>query len=374
MSIGGTIQATHSTLVVNELIGRTSGMPGESFQLQNSLILPRTEEEYLEVFEPDGEWTGWTEVTTFLDSGPDDRHYMIDGVTGTLRFGPTIREQDGREVAHGRTPARGSALRFTRYRYGGGIRGNVGANTLTVLRSSIPYIREVTNRIPASGGLDPETLDAARLRVPEAVKTRDRAITASDYEFLAREASRRVARARCIQVRMDGTGSSVPPGTVELLIVPLLPPDYPRTVETLQPAPELLEEVREYLDERRLLGTQLVVDGPAYVGVSIEATILVQRHRRADDVRAAVAERIREYLDPLFGGPDGTGWPFGRDLYLSEMQSVVQSVPGVEYAQDVTLYQVDIQTGQSRAAGQSITVADDVLLLSYEHVVTVGQR
>jgi hypothetical protein len=56
------------------------------------------------------------------------------------------------------------------------------------------------------------------------------------------------------------------------------------------------------------------------------------------------------------------------------MQSVVQSVPGVEYAQDVTLYQVDIQTAQSRAAGQSITVADDVLLLSYEHVVTVAQR
>ena len=124
----------------------------------------------------------------------------------------------------------------------------------------------------------------------------------------------------------------------------------------------------------RLLGTQLVVDGPAYVGVSVEASILVQRHRNSDHVRAEVATRVREYLDPLLGGPDGLGWPFGRDLYLSEMQSVVQSVPGVEYAQDVTLYQVDIQTGQSRAAGQKITVADDVLLLSYEHVVTVSNR
>jgi predicted phage baseplate assembly protein len=276
-----------------------------------------------------------------------------------------MREPDGLEHAYGRTPERGSALRFSRYRYGGGVLGNVGANTLTVLKSSIPYVAEVTNRAPAAGGLDPETVDAARFRAPTVIKTRDRAITASDFEFLAKEASRRVARARCIQARTDGTGASVPPGTVELLIVPLVPRDHPRTIEALQPPPELLEDVRQFLDDRRLLGTQLVVDGPAYVGVSVEATILVQRHRNSDEVRAAVADQIREYLDPLVGGPDGNGWPFGRDLYLSEMQSVVQAVPGVEYAQDVTLYQVDIQTGQSRAAGQKITVADDVLLLSY---------
>ena len=371
---GGIVGATHSTLVVNELLDRTTGVPGESFTLRSAPILPRREDEYLEVFEPGGEWVQWTEVESFNGSGPDDRHYVVDSVTGTLSFGPTIRGQDGVEHARGKTPARGSSLRFTRYRNGGGVIGNVGANTLTVLKTSIPYVAHVRNPMPAAGGLDPESLDEARFRAPKEIKTRDRAITAADFEFLAREASRRVARARCIQVRMDGAGSSVPPGTIELLIVPLLPPDFPRTIETLQPEPELLQEVRDYLDERRLLGTQLVVDGPAYVGVSVEATILVQRHRVADDVRAQVAARIREYLDPIFGGPDGQGWPFGRDLYLSEMQSVVQAVPGVEYAQDVTLYQVDIQTGQSRAAGQRITVADDVLLLSFEHVVTVAQR
>ena len=42
--------------------------------------------------------------------------------------------------------------------------------------------------------------------------------------------------------------------------------------------------------------------------------------------------------------------------------------------QDVTLYQVDLQTGQSRAAGQRITIAEDVLLLSFEHTVSVAQR
>lgn len=372
--VGGTAPATHSAIAGSELLGRTTGMPGETFTLLHSPVLERDASEYLEVFEPDTEWVRWTEVADFRNSGPDDLHYMLNSTAGTVQFGPTLRQPDGLEHAYGRTPERGSSLRFTRYRYGGGVEGNVGANSLVVLKSSIPYVAEVTNVLPGRGGLDPESIEAAKFRAPLVIKTRDRAITASDYEYLAGEASRRVARARCIQARTDGSSSSVPPGTVELLIVPLVPKDHPRTIEALQPPPDLLEEVRQFLDDRRLLGTQLVVDGPAYVGVSVEATILVQRHRNSDDVRAAVAQQIRDYLDPLTGGPDGRGWPFGRDLYLSEMQSVVQAVPGVEYAQDVTLYQVDIQTGQSRAAGQKITVADDVLLLSYEHVVTVSLR
>ncbi|MBA4181545.1 MAG: putative baseplate assembly protein [Anaerolinea sp.] len=371
---GGTALATHSRIVTGEILPRASGVPGETVQLQNRPLLPRQADEHLEVQTESGEWEDWQEVESFRDSQFGDKHYVVDGVSGLLEFGPSIRQPNGVEWSFGATPQKEAAMRMKRYRFGGGVEGNVGANTLTVLRSSIPYIARVTNRQPAAGGLDPETLDAAKMRAPAALRSQNRAVSASDYEFLAMEASRRVARARCIQVRTDGSGSSVPPGTVEMLILPLVPDDHPRTLEALQPPPELVEEVRSYLDERRMLGTQLVVDGPAYVGVRVEASIVVQRHHSGEQVRNAVAGRIREYLDPLLGGPNRTGWPFGRDLYLSEMQSVVQAVPGVEYAQDVTLYQVDIQTGQSRAAGQKITLAEDVLLLSYEHSVTVAPR
>lgn len=373
-SVGGTSQATHARVVNGEILPRASGVPGETIALQNKPVLPRLPDEYLEIETELGAWEPWDEVESFRDSQFGDRHYVLDGVSGTMELGPAVRQPNGVEWFFGATPPRNAAMRMTRYRFGGGIEGNVGANTLTVLRSSVPYIDRVANRQPAAGGLDAESLEAAKMRAPATLRSQNRAVSATDYEFLAMEASRRVARARCIQVRTDGSGSSVPPGTVELLILPLVPDDHPRTLEALQPPPELVEEVRAFLDERRMLGTQLVVDGPAYVGVSIEAAIVVQRHHGTEQVRNAVARRIREYLDPLLGGPNGTGWPFGRDLYLSEMQSVVQTVPGVEYAQDVTLYQVDIQTGQSRAAGQKITLAEDVLLLSYEHTVSAVSR
>lgn len=373
-AVGGTAMATHSTVIQGEILARTSGVPGESFTLQHTPILPRRADERLEVQREDGAWETWEEVPNFRNSGPDDRHYTLDGVTGTLSFGPTIRQQNGLEVAHGHTTPKGTALRMVRYRMGGGLAGNVGASTLNVLKSSIPYVATVENREAATGGLDAESLDAAKMRAPMALRSQDRAVTAEDYEFLAGEASRRVARAHCIQSRTDGVSGSVPAGTVELLVVPVIPADMQRTLAALQPSPDLLEEVRGYLDERRLLGTQLVVDGPAYVGVSVETSVLVRRGVSNDSVRQAVAHRIVEYLDPLLGGPTGEGWPFGRDLYLSEMQSVVQAVEGVEYAQDVTLFQVDLQSGQTRAAGQRISLPDDVLLLPLQPVVTIVAR
>lgn len=373
-TLGGEAWATHSTTIISELLERATGLPGQTFQLEYTPVLPRRDDEYLEVQDPDtGEWERWHEVATFADTGPDDRCYTLDGVTGIISLAPTIREPDGTERAHGATPKRGAAVRFTRYRQGGGIEGNVGANTLTVLKSSIPYVARVTNIRPATGGLNAESLEAAKRRVPSMLKSRDRAVTAEDFEFLAGEASPQVARAKCIQTRTDGS-SSVPPGTIELLIVPVLPTERERTPDTLQPSPELLERVREYLDERRLLGTQLVVDGPAYVGVSVEARLYVQPHRDPEQVRQQVADRLTRYFDPLLGGPDGAGWPFGRPVHLSEVQSVILSVPGVEFAQDVTLYQIDTLSGETRAAGQQITIADDVLLLPYEHTITVAGR
>jgi predicted phage baseplate assembly protein len=370
-SIGGTAWATHSTLVRNESLGRSDGTPGQAFHISNTPVLARQEGEAVEIQNDDGDWIPWREVDSFAGSGAADRHYVLDAVSGEVQFGPTIRQPDGAERAYGAVPPKGASIRFGRYRFGGGITGNVGANTLTVLKSSIPYVSRVNNRSQASGGLDQESLESAKMRAPQILRTRSRAVTAEDFEHLAREATQSVARARCIQSRTESSDAP-PPGTVEVLIVPAVTGQV--TPQTLQPPPELIEEVRRYLDERRLLGTNLVVDSPAYVGMAVEANVIVQRHASAERVRAQIAERLSSYVHPLSGGPEGIGWPFGRDLYLSEVLTIIQSVPGVEFVQDATLYQVDLRTGQARAAGQKISLAQDALLLSYDHRITVKPR
>lgn len=365
---GGTAWASHATLIRNEVLGRSDGRPGQAFKLENTPILSRQKGESVEVQSEAGEWVPWMEVESFADSGPEEGHYVVDGVSGEVQFGPVIRQPDGVERAYGLIPSKGRQIRFGRYRGGGGVVGNVGANTLTVLKSSIPYVARVTNREPAAGGLDQESLQAAKQRAPQALRTRSRAVTAEDFEYLAREASQSVARARCIQP--GGNGDGPPPGMVEVLIVPALAYGGEVTPQTLQPAPELIEEVQRYLDERRLLTTNLVVDSPAYVGVAVEATVVIHPNASSERVQDQIAERLSRYVDPLVGGPEAEGWPFGRDLYLSEVFTIMQSVSGVDFVEDATLYQIDLRTTEARPAGQKIGLAQDALLFSYTHRIT----
>ena len=128
----------------------------------------------------------------------DDRHYVLDLAARADRARPAIRTPDGDWRQYGDVPPKGATLRFTRYRHGGGRRGNVAAGTLTVLKSAIPGVASVTNPRPALGGVDPESLESARTRAAMEIRTRYRAVTAEDFEFLCGEASPRVARAVCL--------------------------------------------------------------------------------------------------------------------------------------------------------------------------------
>jgi len=374
ITVGGTVWATHATLVKNEVLGRGDGTSGQNFKLENTPVLARLEDENLEVQNEVGDWIPYKEVDSFAMCGPEDLVYLLDSVSGTIQFGPSIQQPDGSEKQFGHFPAKGKPIRFSRYRFGGGITGNVGAKTIAVLKSSIPYIARVTNRTGASGGLDPENIEAAKMRVPMVLRAHNRAVTAGDFEYMAKEASPAVGRARCIQAGAEGTREGATPGSVEVLIVPAVPAGERITVKGLQPPPAVIEEVRRYLDERRLLTTNVIIDSPIYVGISVEAEVTIQHYANAERVKNQVTERLFHYTDPLIGGPDGTGWPFGRDLYLSEVLTLIQSVNGVEYVQNATLFEIDLQSGQARAAGQKVDLTPDSLLFSYSHKINVKNQ
>jgi hypothetical protein len=46
---------------------------------------------------------------------------------------------------------------------------------------------------------------------------------------------------------------------------------------------------------------------------------------------------LQKFLDPLGGGPDGTGWPLGRGVYISEILETMAGVAGVDYVVSVQL-------------------------------------
>jgi hypothetical protein len=187
---------------------------------------------------------------------------------------------------------------------------------------------------PDSKPSDQKTLADEIRESVAALRRPDRAVTAADFERLAREADSRVARSRCLPRRDLTPGdlasrSKEKAGHVSVVIVPKKADGI-----TGVPSKELIGKVSAYLDERRMLATKVHVVGPCYVRVRVEATLHLKPDAEEDKVRESALEALRRFLDPLKGGESGEGWPFGRNIYVSEIYNLLGQVPGVDYVSD----------------------------------------
>ena len=403
-SIGGMAIASHAFEVLEEVLGRSDGTPSQRFALLNPPILQRLADgdppETVEVEREDGTWERWTEVEDFSDSSPTDSHFVVDSLNGEVCFGPRLREATGQEQQYGRVPPKGRQVRFTRYRSGGGAVGNVGRGTLVVPKSAsdLSYVKWVSNLRAATGGRDRETLDLFKLRGPKLVRTREVAVTRSDYEYLAREASPQAARVRCIAAgaKPEPNGSASPNGSaapnhVRLLLVPAVPTtdEYvPRSQLELddEVRRELCRKVRSYLEERCPLTTELAVGLPDYKWVSVRARLVVQARPSVEaaireQARARIEEearrRLYRFIQPVTGGPDGTGWPFGRSLTLGDVYPLLQTVEGVEFVDEVRLRAVAFEADGTKRLGPEerlIRLADTEVLCSDAHEIEVVEE
>jgi predicted phage baseplate assembly protein len=214
-------------------------------------------------------------------------------------------------------------------------------------------VEKVFNVLPAVGGADEETVEQAKARAPLTLKSRDRAVTAEDFEVLAQRASTSIARARCLP-------SEERSGHVQLVIVPR--GDDRDLLRKLVPPPELCRFVKNYLDERRLITTILDVDKPRYVEVSLKVTLIRRTVGQSERLRAEIEQRLRRYLHPLLGGKDGKGWPFSRPIYRTDLVHVVEDIPGVEAIDSIQIYDED-----RRVAVDAVRLQNDEL----PHVVHV---
>jgi predicted phage baseplate assembly protein len=354
--IGVLAPATHSERVRQEPLGESDGTPGQTFRVRHVPALELGPAETLEVLEPgSGTWQEWERRDSFAASGPDDRHFRFDAVRGEVELGPCLRDAEGCWRRHGAVPAKDALLRLSGYRHGGGAAGNVSARTLTELRSAIPGIAFVENPLPATGGVDGETLDHARARAALELQVRDRAVTAGDFARLAEKASPGIVRAACLAPR-DG-------GPIDVVVLP--------RAGDLVAGDDLLAEVAAYLDERRLLGTTVQVRGARVRPVSVAADVQVAPGADPDRVEHDVRTALDRYLDPIAGGGDGAGWEFGRTLHQGELHGVAHAVRGVQFVRILRIYEVDPTTGQPLPdpAGSRIALEPDEVIAPADHAV-----
>jgi len=370
---GGVVGARHAATVYEELVGDSEGIPGTSYRLRNRPVLELEAGETLEVRERDSNrWVAWTRVDTFAMSGPADHHFLLDATSGEIRFGPAIRQPDGGWRRFGAVPGPGAALRMTRYRYGGGSAGNVAPRTLRVLAKPLAGVVGVTNPRPATGGIDGESLGSARERTRLELRERTRAVTADDFERIARAASSDVARAVC--VAPDGDR----PVRVHLLPRVALP-DRHLDLAELTPSDELMQTVAAALDRRRLIGTRIRLVPVRLRAVSVVVDVRASPLADLERVQHDVEHALYVYLNPLIGGSPhgpGEGWPCGRGLNQGELFGIAYSIPGVELVHILRMYETDIATGAQAAQPSDgrIGLERDEVIASGRHIVKAVHR
>ncbi|NEO37718.1 MAG: putative baseplate assembly protein [Moorea sp. SIOASIH] len=454
-----TTWATQATTIENEILGSSNGNPNQTF---STLQFPVLEGQQLEVQEEEETdlqeevWVVWQEVSDFYGSGPEDRHYVLNHLTGEVRFGNNQQ---------GRIPALGSNnIRMVYYRTGGGKRGNKPAETITELKTTVPYVDSVTNLEAASGGAEQESLEWVKEQGPKTLRHRYKAVTAQDIEDLVYQASTDVARAWAItpefnpkdlqwlpnyqlplegsgtitvslwsqgnnpptsyqlQVKINGPGQTIayeekiftsdqssdrqltysvtasqfslgtewyvtmvnlgdvnvsgdvkieypggsltenfnlPPkttnhadnspyldkkdfGRVELIVLP--------DSAARQPTPSLglLDLVEAYIQNRCAPTFDLQVTGPYWVDVTVTAEVVPISLAVSEAVVFGVNDALNNFLHPLTGGVEGQGWPFGRQPHKSDLYRLIESVPGVNYVNSLSIDLADIPDEQKK--------------------------
>jgi predicted phage baseplate assembly protein len=350
-TLGATVPATHAEVVENEALGQSNGDPGQMFHLSHAPVLALHEGECLEIEEMrNGEivYVPWSNVPGFAHAEMYDRCFTLEPATGTVELGPSVRQPDGTVHQYGRIPENGRAIRFSRYRYGGGAKGNVPANTLQTMASSFAYLARVTNLQRASGGRDQESLEEVKLRAQRELQSQKRAVTAQDYELLLKNFSRTIARVKCLTPQEHDAG--VKPGSVELVVVPsvreaLLESDLSRLHLTFN----FIQDAKEYLNHYRLLTTSVQIREPQYTGVKVHADIVVDDFNTPEVVQSRLMRCLQDFLSPIPLLEEGSelrnlfienkeGWEFGRGLFLAEISSLIQRVPGVKYVMGVKVF------------------------------------
>ena len=366
ITIGGTVEVVNAELVREEELGVSEDVPGQHFGLKRGPVVPGDEDPVLEVSGDDG-WEEWTYVSDFAGSAPDDRHFTLDLSSGEARFGPAVRLADGALRRYGAVPPKGAHLRLREYRVGGGRKGNVSTRAITVLKSSIPFVSRVENRKPARGGVEGEDVENAKVRGPIRLRARGRAVTTEDYEQLAREAAPEVARVRAVAAG-DGTDA----GSVRVLIVPsAVAEDGRLRFDQLVPNADTLQKITDRLEESRVIGTRAIVEPPVYRGITVVAKLRARSRVKPETLQEDALRALYRYFDPISGGPDGTGWPFGRPINAGEVYSVLQGIRGTEIVEDARLFGADPVTGQRGQQTQRLELEAHALVFSYEHQVLV---
>jgi hypothetical protein len=173
-----------------------------------------------------------------------------------------------------------------------------------------------------------QPLDEEILTTIQTLRTPDRAIIRTDFERLALQSNPQIARAHCIpKINLLSDSNTERSGYISIVVVP----------KEGKLSQNQIDTVAKYLEERRLITTRISVVAPVFLEIGVQAKLFLNPDAIAEKVKENVKNKLQEFFDPLKGGQTGTGWEFGRSIYISEIYELLDKLSGVDYVEAVTI-------------------------------------
>jgi hypothetical protein len=293
-------------LVSDELLGTSDGTPNQRFPLAHPRLIVRSLGQGQAInrdvdlrTEVGAVVTEW-KLQESLAFGRANQHDFVveidENDQASVLFG------DG---SFGAIPPAGAVVRAT-YRVGGGTHGNVPAGSIETIVDA-PQLAllaaKVTNVRTATGGAERESIHAAVSHAPAVFRSLRRAVTAQDYEALAREFSG-VGKVRARATHWN---------TVTLYVAP----EGGGHVSDV-----LAANLLAYFEDKRTVTTTIEIDDVDYVAIHVTAEVRVVSYYSP----ARVVEKVREAAGRLlaFEAVD-----FGQPVFLSKFYEAIEDVDGV---------------------------------------------
>ncbi|MEX1030873.1 MAG: putative baseplate assembly protein [Paenibacillaceae bacterium] len=344
-------------------IGTSNGLPFQSFSTQRVPILTNSFMLQTSIRETDSEqlrWFDWTRVDNFDNASRYDRQYILDSKLGIIRFG---------DHEHGLIPEVSLLpnIRIISLQVGLGDRGNVKAHKITKI-NELPIESlaiSATNPVAAIGGTLAESIDEAKNRAMLDIKQQHRAVTDEDYDRLAKMTpGLRVARVKTLTLFKPGLEDyprKTVPAQTTVVVVPY------SEEKTPIPGERFLSNVKQNLDQYRLITTELNVIAPEYIRITVHAVIIVEPYFKKDSPR--ILSSLNRFLQPLDHGKD-LGWVFGRPVYKGDIYGLINQMKGIAYIQDLWLEADGVQKDKNG----DILLPPHGLVYSGDHLIECISR
>lgn len=327
------VTATQGVTIYNDIVGSSNGLPGQEFRLTYPNIIEGTLEVYI------NEGVGfqlWRDVTNLLVQTTDTgKHYLC--LTDSKNYTHIIFGNGGID---GKIPASGINNIQATYRIGGGLRTNVGANTITELVSNLSGIKKVFNPVAAYGGTDNESSEEARKNGPKFLRTGNRAVNTKDYQTLALQ----VPGVLKTYAERDKTNFNL----VKVYIIPKKGVNID----------DVSVEVFQYLDELKIITTQVEVDEGPKIYADLDISVTIGDSYSQDTLRTYV----EGVIDNIFSS-ENREFGMGQQQYIIYSSlGTIDGITGVAINKFTTIPQVLTPTISGDAVWSDIIINSGNLL------------